>query len=207
MGKVKVHRSSPSLDMTPMVDLAFLLVTFFMLTTKFAPEEPVVVDMPSSVSDIKLPDRDVLLISISKEGTVFFSMDGKYTRQELIQKMGEKYNVTFTPSQIATFAVMSSIGVPVGNLPEFLDMDQETRNQVKQPGIPCDSVKNELADWIVMSRVTNPKLRIAIKGDQDAHYPVVKQVINTLVDRKVLRFNLITDLEANTDGPAVQPTH
>lgn len=181
--------------MTPMVDLAFLLVTFFMLTTKFAPEEPMVVDMPSSVSEIKLPETDILTISISKEGTVFFNMDGKYTRQQLLGKMGEKYNVQFTKEEVNRFALMSSFGVPVGNLREFLDMDPETRKTVNQPGIPCDSINNELADWIVMSRMTNPKLRIAIKGDQDAYYPVVKQVINTLVDRKVNRFNLITNME------------
>lgn len=195
MGKVKVQRSSPTLDMTPMVDLAFLLVTFFMLTTKFAPEEPMVVDMPSSVSEIKLPETDILTISISKEGTVFFNMDGKYTRQQLLGRMGEKYNVQFTKEEVNRFALMSSFGVPVGNLREFLDMDPETRKTVNQPGIPCDSINNELADWIVMSRMTNPKLRIAIKGDQDAYYPVVKQVINTLVDRKVNRFNLITNME------------
>ncbi len=184
--------------MTPMVDLAFLLVTFFMLTTKFAPEEPLVVDMPSSVSEIKLPETDILTISISKEGTVFFNMDGKYTRQALLKKIGDKYNVQFTPEEVRTFSVISSIGVPIGNLREYLDLDAEARKTVNQPGIPCDSLNNELADWIVMSRIANPKLRIAIKGDQDAHYPVVKQVINTLVDRKVSRFNLITNMETES---------
>lgn len=195
MAQVKVHRKSPTLDMTPMVDLAFLLVTFFMLTTKFAPEEPMVVDMPSSVSEIKLPETDILTISISKEGTVFFNMDGKYTRQALLKTIGEKYHVQFTPEEVRTFSVLSSFGVPVGSLREFLDLDPGTRKTVNQPGIPCDSLNNELADWIVMSRMANPKLRIAIKGDQDAQYPVVKQVINTLVDRKVSRFNLITNME------------
>jgi len=195
MGNVKVHRSHPTLDMTPMVDLAFLLVTFFMLTTKFAPEEPLVVDMPSSVSEIKLPETDILTISISKEGTVFFNMDGKYTRQALLGKIGEKYNVQFTPEEVHRFSLMSSFGVPIGNLREFLDMDPETRKTINQPGIPCDSLNNELADWVVLSRMSNPKLRIAIKGDSDAHYPIVKQVINTLVDRKVSRFNLITNME------------
>ena len=157
MGKVKVKRSSTSIDMTPMVDLAFLLVTFFMLTTKFAPEEPMAVDMPSSVSEIKLPD--------------------------------------ITPDEVKSFSLMSSLGVPVGNLKQFLDMKPDERKLVKQPGIPCDSINNELADWIVFSRVTNPKLRIAIKGDRDANYPIVKSVITTLIDRKVNRFNLITNLE------------
>ena len=195
MGKVKVHRASTSIDMTPMVDLAFLLVTFFMLTTKFAPEEPMAVDMPSSVSEIKLPDTDILTISISKEGSVFFNMDGKYNRQELLEKMGEKYNIQFSPEEVHSFSVMSSMGVPVGNLKQFLAMDSEQRKAVRQPGIPCDSLNNELSDWIVFSRITNPKLRIAIKGDQDADYPVVKNVINTLIERKVNRFNLITNLE------------
>jgi biopolymer transport protein ExbD len=195
MGKVKVHRTSPSLDMTPMVDLAFLLVTFFMLTTKFAPEEPVAVDMPSSTSEIRLPDTDILTITISKEGAVFYNMDGKYTRQTLLGKIGDKYGIQFTPEETARFALLPSFGVPIGNLKEYLDLSPDERKTVKQPGIPCDSVHNELQDWIVMSRISNPKLRIAVKGDGDASYPKVKEVIKTLVDRKVNRFNLITNLE------------
>ncbi len=96
MGKVKVHRATPSLDMTPMVDLAFLLVTFFMLTTKFAPDEPVQVDTPSSVSEILLPDTNIMVITVAKDGRVFFTMDGKYHRAELIKKIGETYGVTFS---------------------------------------------------------------------------------------------------------------
>lgn len=195
MGKVKVHRTSPSLDMTPMVDLAFLLVTFFMLTTKFAPEEPVAVDTPSSISEIKLPEVDILTITIAKTGEVFFNLDGKYTRQTLIQKMGEKYGVPFTPDQIARFSVLPSFGLPIASLPQYIDMGPDERKLVKQSGIPVDSAHNELADWIVMARISNPKLRIAIKGDSDSNYPVVEDVINTLVDRKVTRFNLITNLE------------
>ena len=195
MGKVKVHRSSTSIDMTPMVDLAFLLVTFFMLTTKFAPEEPLAVDMPSSVSEIKLPETDILTISISKDGVVFFNMDGKYNRETLLSKIGEKYNIKFSPEEIRSFSLLSSMGVPLGNLKQFLSMSSDERKLVNQPGIPCDSTNNELADWIIFSRITNPKLRIAIKGDQDADYPVVKGVINTLIERKVNRFNLITNME------------
>jgi biopolymer transport protein ExbD len=195
MGKVKVHRSSTSIDMTPMVDLAFLLVTFFMLTTKFAPEEPLAVDMPTSVSEIKLPETDILTISVSKDGIVFFNMDGKYNRETLLAKMGEKYGIQFTDQEVRSFSVLSSLGVPVGNLKEFLSMDAESRKLVKQPGIPCDSVNNELADWVILSRVTNPKLRIAIKGDRDAHYPAIKNVLTTLIDKKVNRFNLITNME------------
>jgi biopolymer transport protein ExbD len=178
-----------------MVDLAFLLVTFFMLTTKFAPEEPVAVDMPSSVSEIKLPEVDILTITISPEGTVFFNMDGKYNRQELLGTIGERYGIKFTPEETNSFALLSSFGLPIANLKEFLDMAPEERKLVKQSGIPCDSLNNELQDWIIFSRMANPRLRIAIKGDSGAEYPVVKNVINTLIDNKVHRFNLITNME------------
>lgn len=196
MGKVKVHRSSPSLDMTPMVDLAFLLVTFFMLTAAFRPPEPVAVDMPKSESEIPLPERDRMIITVADDGKVYFDMDNQYNRKTMLEQMGEKYGVSFTPDQKNSFAVMSGFGVPIRQLPQFLDMSPDERAQIQQPGIPSDSVNNELADWVVYARLTNPsKLRVAIKGDRDSNYKIMKQVIETLIDRKILRFNLITTME------------
>jgi biopolymer transport protein ExbD len=196
MGKVKVHRNPPSLDMTPMVDLAFLLVTFFMLTTTFAPEEPVVVDTPKSESEILLPDKDRMIISVSPEGKVFFDMDNKYNRREMLQNMGREYNINFTENQLNSFAILSGFGIPVGSLQQFLDMHPDDRKTVVQPGIPVDSLNNELANWVMYARMSNPsKLRIAIKGDRNANYKIMKRVIDTLIDRKILRFNLITGME------------
>ena len=202
MGKIKVHRTSPSLDMTPMVDLGFLLVTFFMLTATAVPDEPVTVNTPGSQSIIKIPETNIMLITISNDGRVFFSMDGKYHRQELLKKVGERYGVAFSDQDAARFSVMSSFGMDVRNLPEYINLPPEKRKEVNQPGIPVDSLNNQLKDWVIFARTTNPQLRIAIKGDGNANYPVVEKVMNTLVDNRINRFNLITNAEQPGTGEA-----
>ena len=199
MSKVKMHRSTPSIDMTPMVDLAFLLVTFFMLTATATPDEPVQVAIPSSVSQMPIPERDMIIITIGKDNKVFFTVDGQFTRAKMLEEMGKLYNVSFTPEETQIFAVLTSFGIPIQTLKQFLELDREQRKEIPQPGIPVDSLNNQLKDWILQARLANPKVRIALKGDDDATYPVVKKVINTLLDRKVNRFNLITGKEAMPD--------
>lgn len=195
MEGVKPKRTRPSLDMTPMVDLAFLLVTFFMLTTKFRPDEPVIVDTPSSVAEVKLPDKDIMTITVDKEGRIFFGVDSKHHREQIIRKMDEKYALQLNETEVQNFALQSTIGMPLGGLKQFLDLEAEEKHTVKQPGIPADSARNELADWIVFSRTVDPNLRIAIKADQQTGYPVVRSLIKTLQDNNINRFHLITNLE------------
>ncbi|GMU97068.1 MULTISPECIES: biopolymer transporter ExbD [Ignavibacterium] len=199
MPKVKIPRKSTMIDMTAMTDVAFLLLTFFMLTTQFKTDESVIVDTPSSISEIKLPDTDIMNITITKDGKVFFSIDNNnFTREKLLARISEKHpELQFNDAEKKAFVISGSIGVPLNQLKGYLDLDEVDRKAFQQPGIPVDSTNNELADWIMQGRLSNPGVRITINGDQSCPWPVVKKVMNTLQDKNVNKFNLITDLETD----------
>lgn len=199
MPKVKVPRKSTSLDMTPMVDVAFLLLTFFIMTTQFRPQEPVQVITPSSISDTEIPENDVIQVWVDKDGRAFFTMDGQPNRQALIQKMAEKYQLTLSPKQIQNFVTGSSIGVPMAQVPAYLNLPNVEAVKYKAPGVPVDTTNkaNELGDWLNQARLTNPSARIVIKADGATKYPQIQGVIKTFTDRNVNRFNMITSMENN----------
>src|SRR5262245_23921802 len=151
MSKVKVPKTSVAMDMTPMVDMAFLLVTFFILTTKFRPDEPVQVKTPTSTSTAPVQDQGKITITVAPDGRVFFDFDNQNSRKMLIQKMGETYQVNFTQDEINAFATGSSIGIPMGGLKNFLDLPPDERKKIPQPGIPVDTsqnMSNELGVWL-----------------------------------------------------------
>lgn len=178
--------------MTPMVDMAFLLVTFFMLTTKFQPDEPVKVENPKSTSQFKVPDKDKTTIIVANDGRVFFNFDGKYNRQALIYQMGKRYDINFSQDEINTYAILGMVGVPMAEMRAYLNTEPEARKDFVQKGIPIDSTNNELNYWILLSRAANPSSIIIIKADNMSQYGVVKRIIQILQDQNINRFSLIT---------------
>ncbi|TAH26450.1 MAG: biopolymer transporter ExbD [Cytophagales bacterium] len=193
MAKIKMARKSSSLDMTAMVDVAFLLLTFFMLASQFKPKDVVSPIIPASVSQFKIPEKDIMIIALRNDGAVFFGIDGRPNRQKMLENIAKKYNMTFTPNEIVEFNKMENFGVPIAQLKSLLKMTAEGKSPV-QNGIPTDSTNNQLGDWIYAARLANPKIRIAIKGDKQAGYSSAKEVVATLQQQNINRFNMITSL-------------
>ncbi len=209
MPHAKIPRKSTNIDMTAMCDVAFLLLTFFMLATKFKPEEPVVVKTPSSISSILLPDKDVMLLTVDAKGRIFFAVDNnKLKRKELIEDLNANKDLKLTENEKNAFCLGSSVGVPFSQLKAYLSASPEQQKQMDQvtPGVPVDTAvnvpTNELGDWIVSARNTNPLVRICIKADGDASYPNVSKIIKTLEGYKIFKFNLITNLKSIPTGTA-----
>lgn len=216
MPKIKLPRSSPSIDMTPMVDLAFLLVTFFMLTTKFRPDEAVSITIPFSVSTTKLPDN-VITVSIDSAGRVFFDMDSKDVRKMLISYMAGQYkqdNIVLTDADIQRFSVMGAFGMPMKDIKQYIEAGESDRKDMNQKtmGIPTDSTKgDELADWVNLSIRADAQCQadkisagqkdakrsaFAIKADSRAKYKDIKQVIDICQKQGITHFELITSMKA-----------
>ena len=201
MGKAKIKRKSTFIDMTAMSDVTVLLLTFFMLTSTFIKKEPVQVMTPASVSDIKIPETDILQILVDSSGKIFMSLDKQPDMAAVLDKMGEEYCIEFTPEQERKFAIASTFGVPMQSMSNFLNLSIEDQDKaLKSMGIPCDSMDNQFKSWVRHARVVNPDLRIAIKADADTPYSVIKNVMNSLQDLRENRYNLITALKSSTEG-------
>ncbi len=202
MPKVKVKRKSTVIDMTAMSDVTVLLLTFFMLTSTFVQKEPVIVSTPASVSEIKIPEVNVLQILIDHTGKVFLGLDKQEDRVEVLKKVGEHYGIEFTREELDKFKLMNSFGVPIENMKQFLALPADIQDaSLKDYGVPCDSLDNQFKVWVKEARLQNGKgLTIAIKADQYTPYPRIRGVMNSLQDLRENRYNLITTLKTvNTD--------
>jgi biopolymer transport protein ExbD len=183
--------------MTAMCDVAFLLLTFFILTAKVKTEDPVPIDTPKSSIQQPVPEADFATISVGSQ-KAFFGLEGTDLRKQTLVQMGEIYKTTFTPDELTRFSTITTFGVPFSQIKQFIALSAEQQKKLNQPGIPRDSVSNELFNWIREARkatvaLHNVQLRVAIKGDSKEEYPVIKDVIGILQKQKVNKFSLITD--------------
>ena len=205
MPKIKLPTKSPHIDMTPMVDLFSVVLTFLMLTTTMRQPEPAPVDTPSSSSEKPRPDFNTMTLLLSKDDKVFLNFDnydalGADTtlafRPKILVEMGKRYNVEFTAAEQASFKKMpSSMGVPILKMKDFLDTRDQKIRKALETGIPIDSTDNQLADWIFCTRSVNPGVEACIKGDQKTTFELVQKILDIMADKNVFKFNLITSLE------------
>lgn len=219
MPRVKVKRKSTLIDMTAMSDVTVLLLTFFMLTSTFVQKEPVQVNTPDSVSEIKIPETDILQILIDQEGKIYMSLDRPADKVRVLENVAEQYDgMELTAKEIESFKLLPTFGVPVKDLKEFLnlashDQDKALKGEIQgiAAGIPCDTTKNaegidsnnELKMWVKSARAANGDLRIAIKAAAETPYPIIKNLMTSLQDIRENRYNLITNLKTIADEDRV----
>ena len=204
MPKIQMKKQNIRMDMTAMCDVAFLLLTFFILTAKFKPQEPIQVDIPASGAVTDIPPKDILLISVGSDGRTFMGVDDKETRRAMLDEVARRYSINVNGDMQKRFMNMDQFGVPLNKLGQVLSLSAADAERYAQPGLICnpdakigtsagsDTARNELGELIVITRSINPALRIAVKADKDADYDKVDAVIETLRKTNSNRFNLIT---------------
>lgn len=200
MARVKPQRQGIHIDMTPMSDLAWLLLTFFILTTEFRPPDILNIDTPSSISSKEMKDVGTMKISIPENGKYYFSMEEEKYRVPLLNAMGEKYNISFNAKEQNEFKKISEFGVPIQQLKQYLSFTESQREKLEKsggiPGIPSDSLSPQIVEWVFEARKlaeqNNDSLELKIKGDQNVKYERIKNLLDRLQDRNLNKFKLIT---------------
>ena len=198
MGKVKIKKNDVWIDMTPMSDVMVLLLCFFMLTSTFVKQEPVKVTTPGSVSEIKVPEKNVLSILVDKTGKVFMSMDNQNDVVDVLSGMTGQYGISLTKAQVKKFQNDPMWGAPMDKLEAYLSLStQDMSEQLPGLGIPTDSIdgkESEFQLWVRQARDVNPDIKIAIKADEATPYSIVKKIMSELQDMNENRYYLITTL-------------
>ena len=205
MPKVKVPRKSTNIDMTAMCDVAFLLLSFFILTTKFKPDEALSVVTPKSVSTKPAEQKDVVLITMDKDGKVYFSVsdDATAEKSEIIDVVDQLKGLGLTDQEKASFRRTASfVGVPFAQLKSYLKLQPEQLKGFNSPGIPLDSANNELVVWMraAATAFQGGKMNLLVKGDNEAKYPSFKGIIDAFKKNEIFKFQMITDPEGVPAG-------
>jgi len=203
MGKIKIQKKDVWIDMTPMSDVMTLLLCFFMLTSTFLQPEPITVTTPSSVSETKIPENDVLTILVGNDGKIFLGTDNKNDMNAMLATVTDKFGISLNKSQQKNFAQVSMIGTPLNILGNFLSLDKEKMGEsLKNYGIPTDSIDggmSEFQEWVKAAREANSDIKIAIKCDAKTPYRVVKTMMSELQDMSENRYQLITNLKTGQE--------
>lgn len=200
MPKVKVPRKSTAVDMTAMCDVAFLLLSFFILATKTKPPEAVAVATPSSVST-KIAKEEAILITLTKEGKVFLMLGDKSHKDEILDDINNLKSLGLTPQEMTKLRKMEFIGVPFGQLKALLQAPEAIPAK-NMPGIPCgdSTAANELVDWMASvvrsySGESMDNLNLLVKGDNAAKYPAFKNIKVAFKKNDIFKFKIVTNPE------------
>lgn len=203
MPKAKLPRKSTHIDMTAMCDVAFLLLSFFILTTKFKPSEALAVQTPSSVASKVAPQKDVTQITIDKDGKVFLSFSEDAPRKEIVEALNTSRNLGLSEAEITALATGPFIGVPIAQLKSLAAQPKENWPKMQVPGIPVlDTINNELVDWMraVKTGFTGIKMNLLVKGDNASKYPSFKGVIDSFKKVDEMKFQMVTNPEGVQEG-------
>jgi len=199
MAKVKIQKKDIWIDMTPMSDVMTLLLCFFMLTSTFLTPEPVQVNTPNSVSEVKIPEQDVLNILVTPTGQVFLGTENKNNMQAMLDEMVDKFGISLNANQIKHFREDAMVGASMSQLGTYLNLEPEKMGEaIQKLGIPLDSInggKSEFQNWVTAARSANPDIRLAIKCDSKTPYSSIKLLMSELQDMNENRFQLITNLD------------
>lgn len=213
MPSVKIAKKSTDTDMTPFVDIAFLILSFFIMATKFKPPEPVEIKTPGSVLSQKLPENNAVLISVDSIDRVYFSVlsekdPGKF--DDIIKGINSSQSLGLTQAEMNNFRKTYMVGVPFGGLKQLLGTDAAEQSKIKQPGIPVmDSANNQLVLWIQEAKkaFAGQKLNYLIKGDGNSKYPAFEAVISALKLNDEFKYNLVTSLDDVPSGSALDKAY
>jgi len=192
--------------MTAMCDVAFLLLSFFILATKQKPPEAVTVTAPSSVSHEAAPEKSIL-ITLTKEGKVFLMIGDDTKKKEILSDINTTRQLGLTPDELSRLGKMSFIGMPLAKLKPLVNLATPLP-PTEMEGIPIkDSTNNEMVDWL--RSVTNAyaggdqrelEKILLIKGDNDAFYPEFKNIKYAFKKNSLFKFRIVTNSESAPPG-------
>ncbi len=208
MSRPKIARKSTSVDMTAMCDVAFLLLSFFILTTKPKPSEAVPISTPKSVENKFAPDKNLVMISLNKDNHVYLSVGDnsgdRDKKQAMLEDVNKANNLGLSSSEIATLTKQPFIGTPLAQLKQQAHLPVEQISS-KLPGIPCtDTTNNQMTEWIraAVAAYQGTKMDLILKGDNVATYPVFKNILTAFKKNEQFKFQMVTNqsnVPAGTD--------